>query len=63
VNVDVIFLDFAKAFDKVPHQRLSLKLESHGFGNKIKDWIVEWLCGRKQRMCLRGTNVRLVGGP
>ena len=55
VNVDVIFLDFAKAFDMVPHQRLSLKLERHGFSNKIKDWIVEWLRGRKQRVCLRGT--------
>ena len=28
--VDVIFLDFAKAFDKVPNRRLILKLESHG---------------------------------
>ena len=55
MNVAVIFLDFAKAFDKVPHQRLTLKLESHGFRNKIKDWIVEWLRGRKQRVCLRGT--------
>jgi len=29
-NVDVIFMDFAKAFDKVPHVRLGRKLESHG---------------------------------
>ena len=29
-NVDVIFMDFAKAFDKVPHFRLGRKLESHG---------------------------------
>ena len=28
--VDVIFMDFAKAFDKVPHIRLGRKLESHG---------------------------------
>jgi len=54
-NVDAIFLDFAKAFDKVPHHRLSLKLISHGFTGEIKDWIVEWLRGRRQRVCLRGT--------
>ena len=32
--VDVIYFDFQKAFDKVPHQRLS-KLKSHGMGNSI----------------------------
>ena len=30
--VDIIYLDFQKAFDKVPHQRLILKLKSHGLG-------------------------------
>ena len=29
-NVDVMFLDFAKAFDKIPHHRLLMKLKSHG---------------------------------
>ena len=38
--VDVIYLDFQKAFDKVPHQRLLLKLKSHGMGNSIINWIV-----------------------
>ena len=34
--VDVIYLDFQKAFDKVPHQRLILKLKSHGMRNWIE---------------------------
>ena len=36
--VDVIYLDFQKAFDKVPHQRVILKLKSHGMGNSIINW-------------------------
>ena len=38
-SVDVIYLDFQKAFDKVPQQRLILKLKSHGMGNRIINWI------------------------
>ena len=38
-NVDVIYLDFAKAFDKVPHHRLKLKLRAHGISGKILNWI------------------------
>ena len=30
--VDIIYLDFEKAFEKVPHQRLLLKLKVHGMG-------------------------------
>ena len=35
--VDVVYLDFQKAFDKVPHQRLLLKLKAHG--NDVINWI------------------------
>ena len=35
--VDVVYLDFQKAFDKVPHQRLILKLKAHGIGNDVLD--------------------------
>ena len=52
--VDVIYLDFQKAFDKVPHQRLILKLKSHGMGNSIINWIEQWLTDRRQRVVIRG---------
>ena len=52
--VDVIYLDFQKAFDKVPHQRLVLKLKSHGMGNSIINWIEQWLKDRRQRVVVDG---------
>ena len=37
--VDIIYLDFQKAFDKVPHRRLLLKLKAHSIGSRVLDWI------------------------
>ena len=53
--VDVVFLDFAKAFDKVPVQRLLKKVKAHGIGGQTLAWIREWLTGRKQRVVLNGS--------
>ena len=53
-SIDVVYLDFAKAFDKVPHQRLLLKLEGLGIGGKVLVWIKCWLSDRKQRVVLNG---------
>ena len=50
--VDVIYLDFQKAFDKVPHQRLIRKLKSHGMGNSIINWVEQQR--RSQDFCLGG---------
>ena len=52
--VYVIYLDFQKAFDKVPHQRLILKLKSHGMGNSIVNWIEQWLTDRRKRVVIDG---------
>src|SRR5207245_10018737 len=52
--IDIIFLDFQKEFDKVPHIRLIKKLRALRLDNKIVNWIEEWLKGRKQRVVLRG---------
>ena len=53
--VDVLYLDFNKAFDKVPHQRLISKLRAHGIGPEISRWIENWLTDRKQRVTIKGT--------
>jgi hypothetical protein len=46
--VDIFYLDFSKAFDSVPHERLMLKLKSKGIGGKIYNWLKTWLMGRTQ---------------
>jgi hypothetical protein len=48
--VDVIYLDFAKAFDKIPHNRLFKKLEAHGICGLILNWIKCWLTLRRQKV-------------
>ena len=45
---DVIFLDFSKAFDTVPHQELLLKLRSLGVSEKLWIWLQNYLTGRMQ---------------
>ena len=51
---DVIYLDFQKAFDKVPHQRLLKKMRALGIDGEIYNWIEDWLTDRLQRVCLAG---------
>ena len=52
--VDVVFLDFRKAFDKVDHKRLIVKLEAAGVRGNLLRWIENWLAGRKQRVVVNG---------
>ena len=51
--VDVLYLDFSKAFDKVPHKRLVEKVKAHGIGS-IWRWIEAWLSDRSQRVVING---------
>jgi hypothetical protein len=49
-SLDCIYLDFMKAFDKVPHQRLLYKLQRYGISPEIASWIQSFLLNRKQRV-------------
>lgn len=51
-----MYLDFAKAFDTVPHARLILKLEAYGVCNTLIEWVKSFLSERKQRV-VRGDAV------
>ena len=37
--VDIVYLDFKKAFDKVPHQRLLVKVRACGVAGQVANWI------------------------
>ncbi|KAF2343437.1 Reverse transcriptase domain, partial [Trinorchestia longiramus] len=50
--VDLVHLDFQKAFDKVPHERLMAKVEAHGIRGNYSQWIQNWLTGRTQRVVI-----------
>ena len=52
--VDIIYLGFQKAFDKVPHQRLILKFKAHCIRDGIIDWIKQWLTDRRQSVDVDG---------
>ena len=52
--VDVLYLDFRKAFDVVPKERLLAKMNSIGVRGKVLDWVREWLTGRTQKVVLNG---------
>ena len=53
-SVDLVYLDFAKAFDKVPYIRLFKKLKAHRIFGDVLNWIRNWLSGRRQQVTING---------
>ena len=53
-STDIVYLDFKKAFDSVPHKRLLIKLRSFGIDGFILEWIENYLKDRKQLVVLDG---------
>ena len=52
--VDTIYLEFAKAFDSVPHERLLCKIESYGLNEKVLKWTRSFLQRRRQKVLVNG---------
>jgi len=50
--VDLVYLDFAKAFDTVPHKRLLVKLKAYGLDEQLCTWLMDFLRDRKQRVVM-----------
>ena len=48
IPTDVVYLDFRKAFDTVPHKRLLYKLSKHGIKGNLLSWIKDFLSNRTQ---------------
>ena len=53
-QIDAVTLDFSKAFDKVPHKRLAVKLQHYGITGKTLEWIQCFLQGRTQQVVVDG---------
>ena len=65
IQTDVIVMDFAKAFDKVPHKRLLHKLNYYGIRGNTLNWIQDFLSLRSQTVLLEGVksdNIQVTSG-
>ena len=53
-QVDLIMLDFSKAFDTIAHNKLLLKLEHYGIQSNTHLWLQAWLTNRTQKVVVEG---------
>ena len=59
-QVDMLILDFSKAFDTVPHTRLLRKLDHCGVRGNIHGWLESWLTTRERKVLVDGEKSRSV---
>lgn len=52
----MIFLDFGKAFDTVPHERLPLTAKFYGISGKLNNWLRVFLTGRRKRVVVNSSS-------
>lgn len=53
-QTDVVILDFSKAFDTVPHDKLMYKLEKYGIKGDLHKWLTSFLTKREMRVVIEG---------
>ena len=54
-TIHVLYLDYRKAFDSVPHDRLMYKLSTAGFHGKLLTWLSSFLADRTMRVGVHGS--------
>ena len=65
ITTDVLYVDFARAFDSVVHSKLLVKLKSYGIGYELLNWFENFLTGRSQMVAIDGhlsTSVNVISG-
>ena len=56
IQTDLVIMDFAKAFDKVPHKRLIYKLQHYGISEQTTNWVTSFLSNRTQTVLLENSS-------
>ena len=54
-DADLVYLDFAKVFDSVPHNKLICKLHNYGISGNLLLWITNFLSHRRQQVRVNST--------
>lgn len=60
IPIDVLYLDYQKAFDTVPHLRLLKQVQSFGITGEALNWLKAFLSDRKQKVIVNGSESQWV---
>ena len=54
-DVDIVYLDFCKVFDCVPHLCVLFKLKAYGISGNVLNWIMDFLSNSRQGVNVNGS--------